>query len=396
MDVLIEKYYEKVRLVDTRFIRSAMRWLDSDDRCIGLKGPRGVGKTTLLLQYARQQPQWRNKVLYVSLDNIWFANHRLYELVDEFTKRGGEQLLLDEVHKYPNWSQEVKNIYDDWPGLRIIFTGSSLLEIINARADLSRRAVIYNMHGLSFREYLVLQTGQSLPAIDLPTLLEHHVQWAEPIVDKVKPLQYFPQYLKGGYYPFFIESGESYHQKLEEVINWVLETELPLLRKVDVAYVPRLKQILAIIAESVPFVPNMTKLSERIGINRRTLLTYIYYLQEAGLTHNLYKAGQGISQLQKPQKIYLDNPNLAHTFSNRVDQGMLRETFFTNQVKVNHEVRYAHAGDFEVDNNWVFEIGGKNKGFKQIEGLPNGYLAVDGLEYGHGRKIPLWLFGFLY
>lgn len=396
MDLLIEKYYEKVRSVDTRFIRSAMRWLDSDDRCIGLKGPRGVGKTTLLLQYARQQPQWRDKVLYVSLDNIWFSNQRLYELVDEFVKRGGEQLLLDEVHKYPNWSQEVKNIYDDWPGLRIIFTGSSLLEIINARADLSRRAVIYNMHGLSFREYLVLQTGKSLPAIDLPTLLEKHVQWAEHIVDKVKPLQYFSQYLKGGYYPFFIESGESYHQKLEEVINLVLETELPLLRKVDVAYVPRLKQILAIIAESVPFVPNMTKLSERIGINRRTLLTYIYYLQEAGLIHNLYKAAQGISQLQKPQKIFLDNPNLAYTFSNKVDQGMLRETFFTNQVKVNHEVRYAHAGDFEVDNNWVFEIGGKNKGFKQKEGLPNGYLAVDGLEYGHGRKIPLWLFGFLY
>lgn len=396
MDFIKERYYAKVKHIDLRFIRSAMQYLKTDDRLIGLKGPRGIGKTTLLLQYAKQQKNWRSKVLYASLDNLWFSNHSLYDLVDDFVKQGGEQLLLDEVHTYEGWSRELKNIFDDWPQLKVIFSGSALLEISDARADLSRRAVVYHLQGLSFREFLHLKENVEIKAYTLSEIMADHLSIADQIIEKIKPIAYFSDYLKYGYFPFFIESRNTYHQKLEEVIRLVLEMELPALRNIEVTYVHKLKQVLAILAESVPFVPNMSKLSERIGINRTTLLQYVYYLREAGLIQSIYKESKGISRLQKPEKILLDNPNFAYTLSREVEIGSLRESFFVNQVGYDHALRHADKGDFIVEDQWTFEIGGKNKGFHQIKGQENAFLALDDIEMGSDRKIPLWLFGFLY
>jgi hypothetical protein len=396
MDFIKERYYDKVKHIDLRFIRSAMQYLKTNDRLIGLKGPRGIGKTTLLLQYVKQQKNWRSKVLYASLDNLWFSNHSLYDLVDDFVKQGGEQLLLDEVHTYEGWSRELKNIFDDWPQLKIIFSGSSLLEISDARADLSRRAVVYHLQGLSFREFLHLKEDVEIKAYTLSEIMTDHLFIANQIVEKIKPIAYFSDYLKYGYFPFFVESRNTYHQKLEEVIRLVLEMELPALRNIEITYVHKLKQVLAILAESVPFVPNMSKLSERIGINRTTLLQYVYYLREAGLIQSIYKESKGISRLQKPEKILLDNPNFAYTLSREVEIGSLREAFFVNQVGYDHALRHADKGDFIVEDRWSFEIGGKNKNFHQIKGLENAFLALDDIEMGSDRKIPLWLFGFLY
>ncbi len=396
MEELIDKYINRVGGLKFTFERSSLSFLDEDHRLLGIKGARGTGKTTLLLQYAKQQPDWRTKVLYASLDNFWFTTNTLYSLADDFVKKGGNTLLLDEVHKYPGWAQELKNIYDDLPDLKVIFTGSSLLEILNARADLSRRAVVHHLQGLSFREYLALNVGVELPIITLSDIVANHTEIAETILKELKPLAHFQHYLKMGYYPFFKESESLYYHKLEAVVNLILDIELPLLRKLDVAYVAKLKQLLAVLAESTPFVPNMSKLSERIGINRGTLLQYVHYLQEAGLLVNLFKQSTGISQLQKPNKIFLDNTNLAYLLSPKTDIGALRETFFANQIGHLHPLNYPVKGDFLVDGNMIFEVGGKNKTGYQLKDVPNGYLALDDIEYGTGRTIPLWMFGFMY
>ncbi len=396
MEELFEKYINRVSGLKFTFERSSLSFLDEDHRLLGIKGARGTGKTTLLLQYAKQQPDWRSKVLYASLDNFWFTTNSLYNLADTFIKRGGQTLLLDEVHKYPGWAQELKNIYDELPELKVIFTGSSLLEILNARADLSRRAVVHHLQGLSFREYLALKADVELPILTLDEIIANHTLLAESILKEVKPLAHFPHYLQMGYYPFFKESENLYYQKLEAVVNLILDIELPLLRKLDVAYVAKLKQLLMVLAESTPFVPNMSKLSERIGINRGTLLQYVHYLQEAGLLVNLFKQSHGISQLQKPNKIFLDNTNLGYLLSSKVDVGALRETFFANQVGHLHQLNYPAKGDFLVNGNMTFEVGGKNKSGSQLKDVANGYLALDNIEYGTGHTIPLWLFGFMY
>lgn len=397
MEVLHEKFIRKIEQTQVKFTRSLIHTITWNARLIGLKGARGVGKTTLILQYIKQNLPIDQSTLYVSLDNIWFAENTLSNLTDQFVKRGGKFLFLDEVHKYPNWSQELKNIYDDYPELKVVFTSSSLLEILNARADLSRRAVVYTMQGLSYREYLNLTLGLSLPEMNLKQLLENHSAIAREVNKKMKPLEHFSTYLKSGYYPFFQEIPELYFNRLEEVINLILEIELPLLRKVEVAYVAKLKQLLQIISESVPFIPNVSKLSEHIGVNRNTFISYIYFLQEANITRNLYKDAKGITQMQKPDKIYLENTNLQYAFSpNHTNTRNLRETFFINQLGYKHTVEYSPESDFLIDHTFTFEVGGITKTNRQIKNTPNSFVVSDDLEYGTGNKIPLWLFGFLY
>ncbi|WP_375577880.1 AAA family ATPase [Marivirga tractuosa] len=396
MEKLINLYLKKIAATDTFFVRDSIEWLQEDARLIGIKGQRGVGKTTLLLQFLKLQSDYQEKALYVSLDNLWFADNTLYDLAYHFVQRGGNLLAVDEVHKYPNWAKELKNIYDDFPEIKVVFTGSSLLEILNARADLSRRAIVHEMQGLSFREFLALETGQEFPKIKLAQLLNEHVSLALDISSKLKPFKYFEKYLKSAYYPFYRESTSLYSHKVEEVLNMILEIELPVLRNIDLAYVNKLKQLLVILAQSVPFVPNLTKLSERIGISRKTLLLYIHYLDEAGLIRNIFKDAHGISQLQKPNKILLDNTNLSYVLATDVNKGTLRETFFVNQLAQRFSVTYADKADFVIDEKYVFEIGGKYKGKKQIVNETYGYLVIDDVEIGHHNRIPLWLFGFLY
>jgi uncharacterized protein len=398
MDELFEKYQQKLHYTATEIVRSIMHDINWNSRLIGIKGARGIGKTTLLLQYIKiHLKDELDKALYVSLDNIWFSNHTLSALVDYFVKRGGKYLFLDEVHKYPNWSQELKNIYDDYPDLKVVFTGSSLLEILNARADLSRRAIVYKMQGLSFREFIAFETRIELDSYSLEELLENHVEISKVVLSKIKPLPLFDLYLKQGYYPFYKENPEMYGSILMEVITMTLEIELPLLRKVDLAYVYKIKQLLLIISESVPFVPNTSKLSDKMGIVRGTLLLYLHYLDEIGITRNLYKESGGISKLQKPNKIFLDNTNLMFAISPKfVNTGNLRETFFANQLGYRYQLSYIDQTDFLVSNQYVFEVGGKSKKTNQITGLENAYVAADNLEFGYKNTIPLWLFGFLY
>lgn len=398
MEELVEKFRQKLSYITTDFVRSLERDINWNARLIGVKGARGVGKTTMLLQHIKfNLADELDTTLYVTLDSIWFSNHTLVDLTDNFVKRGGKYLFLDEVHKYSNWSQELKNIYDDYPMLKVVFTGSSLLEILNARADLSRRAIIYTMQGLSFREYLSIETGQNFDRLTLASILKNHLNEATLINAKVKPLQYFDAYLKQGYYPFYKEELDLYVPRLEEVINMMLEIELPLLRGLDLAYVHKIKQLLLIISESVPFVPNVSKLSDKIGVARGTLLLYFHYLAEIGLTINLFKESRGISRLQKPLKVYLENSNLMYALSPRaVNTGNKRETFFANQLGYTHKITFSQMGDFFVDQKYIFEIGGKNKTKKQIATIENSFIAADDIEYGFQNKIPLWLFGFLY
>jgi uncharacterized protein len=398
MEEIFEKFRRKLAYVQTDFVRSLADEINWDARLIGIKGARGVGKTTLLLQHVKQKGREHEAVsLYVSLDSIWFSKNSLVDLADSFVKRGGRYLYLDEVHKYPNWSQELKNIYDDYPTLHIVFTGSSLLEILNARADLSRRAVVYTMQGLSFREYLCIETGCRFERYTLSQLLQDHTKISTEITQKISPIKYFDLYLKYGYYPFYREELNLYYVRLEEVISMMLEIELPLLRGMDLGYVNKIKQLLLIISESAPFAPNVVKLSEKIGISRGTMLLYFQYLSEIGLSINLHKDAYGVSKLQKPMKVYLENTNLMYVLSPlAANMGNKRETFFANQLGYLHRIEYIEKGDFLVDGQYVFEVGGKDKTHKQIGMATNAFVAADDIEFGFQQKIPLWLFGFLY
>ena len=397
MENLREKFYKRIQSVQLDFVRSELTSINWNARLIGIKGARGVGKTTLLLQYMKKFLPITEESLYISLDNIWFGKNSLVQLADDFVKEGGKYLFLDEVHKYPNWAQELKNIYDDYPDLKIVFTGSSMLEIINARADLSRRAVVYKLQGLSYRAYLNLHHKIDLPSYSLDDILANHLEIAQDLNNQFKPLHYFKDYLQFGYYPFSNEGKELYYQRIEEVLNLIIEIELPLLRKVDIALSSKIKQLLQIIAESVPFMPNVSKLSERIGINRNTLVSYLFFLEEANIINNLYKDAQGITKLQKPAKVYLENTNLQYVLSpSNVNLGNLRETFFINQLQNEYHLEYAEQGDFFVNRTYTFEVGGSKKANHQIQHVPNSYIVADNIEFGTHNKIPLWLFGFLY
>jgi uncharacterized protein len=318
-------------------------------------------------------------------------------LADSFDKLGGKYLFIDEIHKYPNWSQEIKNIYDIFPQLKVVFTGSSMLEILNSRADLSRRAILYEMQGLSFREYLCIETGQSLDVISFENILENHEEISRKILTKIKPFEFFNEYLKYGYYPFYKEEKDLYFLRLGEVVNLMLEVELPVLRNVDMAYIHKIKQLLSIIAEVVPFQPNVSKLSQKININRNTLLSYFHYLDEIRLTRNLFKENTGVSLLQKPMKTFLENTNLSFLFAREnVNSGNLRETFFANQTGYQNKLNYIEQTDFIVNRQFKFEIGSKNKTDRQIKGMENSFLVFDDIEIGRSNTIPLWIFGFLY
>ena len=398
MEELFNRYQRISQKIQTDFVRSFMQEVNWNARLIGIKGARGVGKTTLLLQYLKINfTDNRALTLYVSLDSFAFRGKTLLGLADEFVRNGGKHLFLDEVHKYPNWAQELKNIYDDYSELQIVFTGSSLLEILNSRADLSRRVVIYHMQGLSFREFIMLETGIYFAPLTLESILKDHLHLAGLINAKIKVFPHFEKYLKQGYYPFYREELDLYEQRVEEVINMMLEIELPLLRGMDIGLVPKIKQLLGIISESVPFVPNIVNLSQKIEIHRTTLMSYLFYLQELGLTYHLLKEARGSVRLQKPAKIYLENTNLMYVLSSfSANRGNVRETFFANQVGYKHKISYHEKTDFLVDNTYAFEIGGKDKSKKQITGIENAYIVSDEIEYGYQNKIPIWLFGFLY
>ncbi|GLR17344.1 ATP-binding protein [Portibacter lacus] len=367
--------------------------IDWNDRLIALAGPRGVGKTTFLLERVSKL----ENVLYVTLDDLYFTHNSLLEVAAEFVRKGGKHLYIDEVHKYPNWSRELKNIYDRYSDLNVVFSGSSILHIHGGDADLSRRAVIYNMKGLSFREYIQLETGRYINPLNLSDIFDHHEEIAKFLVKDLKPLKYFEEYLKTGYFPFYLESKISYASKLLSIINLTLETDLPYIKNIESSHVFKLKKLLYVVSKSVPFKPNISKLSRDIEVSRATILTYLSYMEEAKLIKMLSENIHGDGILTKPEKIYLDNPNLTFAIArNSSNIGNARETFFLNQVKTLHDVTASKEVDFIVDECFHFEIGDKNKSNKQLKKLENSFIAADDIEYGYENKIPLWMFGLLY
>ena len=397
MEILRQQHNQLLSRLDTQFERYLMHELPWNDRLLGIKGARGTGKTTLLLQYIKKRYGLSQEALYVSLDNLYFADNRLFDLVDEFHAMGGEHIFIDEVHKYPDWALEFKNIYDAYPELKVTFTGSSLLHILDSRADLSRRSLIFEMKGLSFREYLNFVTDYHFEVQDLEMVLNNHVDIALDISKKLKPLKYFNEYLQWGYYPFFRDDKTYFYRRLQEVVNMIIEIELPMLRNVDPSKTLKIKQLLYIIALSSPFKPNISKLAAKIGITRNTLNEYIKILADARLINILTKNAVGINLLQKPDKIFLENTTLAFAISGGTpDKGNLRETFFLNQLSKGHTVTYPQKADFLIDGKYLFEVGGKDKNVRQIGGLENAFIAADDILAGFENKIPLWLFGFLY
>lgn len=397
MKRLIENNVRLVENTSLDFKRHLFHQLPWDERLIGIKGSRGVGKTTLLLQYIKLHYGISSKAMYISLDNLYFSNNTLSDFVRDFLAIGGEHLFIDEVHKYKNWAVELKNIYDSYQHLKVSFTSSSLLEILNSGADLSRRALVYELKGLSFREYLEFQHKISLDSYTLENIISNHTQIALEIGHRMKPLFYFESYLKYGYFPFYEKNEVFYYRKLQEIMNMILEIELPSLRNTDISIINKIKQMLYIISQSVPFKPNVAALANKIQVTRKTILDYIIYLNDARIFTLLNKSSFGISLLQKPEKIFLENTNFMYALSSpEPNIGSVRETFFLNQVSERHKVTYPEYGDFMVDGKYIFEVGGKNKTAKQIEGLENAYIVADQIEFGVGNTIPLWLFGFMY
>jgi len=397
MEQIKQKFYEKYARVQTQTVRNFIRTIDWNDRLIGIKGSRGVGKTTLLLQYLKQNYKADNSTLYVSLDDFYFAENRLYTLADLFYKKGGKLLAIDEVHRYVDWATELKTIYDDMPDLKIIFTGSSLLHLQRAKADLSRRAVMYEMYGLSFREFLMFETKTDLPVYTLNEIIENHVDIAIELVQKIKPLVFFENYLNYGYYPFYLENKKTFHQRLSEIILTILEVDIPQFEQIQTSHLVYLKKLLKIVSNSVPFKPNMSALSERTGISLNTMKNYFSYLNNARLLMLLYVKNEGINSLNKPEKLYLENSNLMFNLLDQTPNiGNIRETFFLNQIEKLYSVNASKQADFVVNNKYTFEIGGKNKTQRQVQNIENSYIVKDNIEIGSDNIIPLWLFGFLY
>lgn len=369
--------------------------IDFNERLIGVLGSRGVGKTTLLLQYLHSIFK-EKKTLYIMADHPIVLELGLFNIADEFQKKGGEVLIIDEIHKIKNFEIDLKLIYDSFFSLNVVFTGSNAVAIDNAKADLSRRAIIYKLPVLSFREFLELETNEKFETISLQEILENHTTYAIDILSKVKPFAYFEEYLKGGAYPFYKTSKNSYVQKLLNASMQILETDLPMIYTIEHDKINSLKKMMVMLCQSEPYDINISKLCGAVELNQRTLYKYLGILQSAGLIRILGAKSTGVSIISKPEKMYLDNTNLFSIFCNNSKIGTIRETFFASSVSYNHNINYPKSGDFILDEKYTFEIGGKDKSFKQLKDAEYGYVVADDIETGVDNKIPLWLFGFIY
>ena len=389
MEQLIELFRRLLLLTDTSYIRYLYDKIDWSARMIGIVGPRGVGKTTMLLQRIKLNHSL-DDTLFINADDLYFAEHRLFDLASDFYKNGGRHLFIDEVHKYSEWSKELKMIYDYYPDFQIIFTGSSILDIYKGNADLSRRALSYYLPGLSFREYLNLSYGMQLPAYSLEDILSHKIEFPETRL----PLPLFKEYMMKGYYPFFRDPG--YEQRLRNVIGLTVENDIPIYASMNIASTKKIRQLLYIISQSVPFKPNFTKIGQMIDVHRNQVTDFLYYLERAGIIAQLRGETGGIRLLGKVEKVYVDNTNLIYALAeNKSDIGNIRETFFLSQMKVYNDVFSSEKSDFRIEN-FTFEVGGQGKQQKQIEGIENAYIVKDNIEYGYKNIIPLWHFGFNY
>ena len=395
MESLIKIYLRLLQETDAKTFRYLYQNIDWDERCIAIIGAKGVGKTTMLLQHIKHTFANKNEALFASLDNTWFANHSIFDLADEFYLNGGTHLFLDEIHHYPNWATEIKNIYDSFPKLKIVFTGSSLLQIYKSTADLSRRVVYEKLEGLSFREFLKFEKMGDFPVLSMKEIVENHQDIAFRITENLKIIPLFKKYLKNGYYLFYKEGLSKYEIKLQEAVNNVIDIDIPAIENIEFESRHKLKRLLAILSTLVPYTPNITDLSVAIDSNRNNTVKYLFLLANAKLLNLVSYKNKTIGDLTKPDKVLLNNTNLSYLYGDNANIGSARETFFVNQLNAVANVILAPQGDFMVDN-YTFEIGGKKKPFDQIKDILNSFVVADDIETGHGNKIPLWLFGMLY
>ncbi len=393
---LLNLYHRKLNATSCKFKRYLHKYINWEARLIGIKGARGVGKTTLMLQHIKENFKNPDKAFYVSLDSLWLNKYPLEELVEYLYNQGVEVIFLDEVHKLKNWQQYLKNFYDDYPDLKIVYTGSAMLAINNSKADLSRRQSLYEFNGLSLREFLEFDAGKKIQPLSFQDLIENHVSFAMQISSEIKILKVFDTYLKKGYYPFYKEVGADYYLRLNDVVKTVIDVDIPAVEDIEFATLDKLKRLLMVISGALPFVPNVSKLSEQLQNSREHTLKMLNYLHNAALLNCLYKEAKTYKKLSGPDKVLVNNPNLMYALTQSIEQGTIRETFFANQLSVNHLVSIPKDGDFLIDGQYLFEVGGMKKSYKQIADIANSFLAVDDMETGIGNKIPLWLFGFLY
>ena len=398
IEEIIRVFNRRLTATPTEFHRYLFYEIDWEDKLIGIKGPRGCGKTTLLLQHIKQSfhGQELEKVLYVSLDNIWFADNKILDLVDFHYNHGGTHIFIDEIHYEPKWQTMLKNMSDNYPGMYIVYTGSSMLEIDAHEGDLSRRQVMYEMRGMSFREYLEYEGVVKHERLTLEQLMDNHVEIAMDICSRTNVLGCFNKYLREGYYPFYKAVRQGFDSRLLATVNQVIESDYPQIDDVTVATIRKTKKMLMVLSECVPQLPNMSQLYRELETDRNNGLKMLRALERGGLLLLLGSKAKSINQLSRPDKIYINNPTLMYALSPRADIGSVRETFFMNQLSRSLGLSYPKAGGFLVDGRYLFEVGGKGKTFSQIKDIPDSYLAVDDTEIGRGARIPLWLFGMLY
>lgn len=403
MDTLFRKHDRLLANTSMDIVRDQMNQIHWNAQIISIMGPKGVGKSTLLRQYVKRNYQIGDrKALYCSADSVDFSTRTLVELAEQFFINGGELLIVDEIHKYKpgtsDWSKEVKEIYELFPKLKLIVSGSSLLKLKEGDADLSRRAIKYTMPGLSFREALRFYHGLDFPKWTLEDILTHPFDLWEMVSSKCKPVVHFKEYLEKGYYPFLLEGEGEYFTRIEQVVNYIIETELPQICKVDVANIRKLQALVKLIAEEVPFELNANKIAGSMEIGRDTVVEYLKYLGDAKILNLLYSDKKKTGKLSKPDKVYLENPNLLYAIApDKVEIGTARESFAINSLSESHLVEYGKAhGDFKIDSKYTFEIGGRSKDFSQIAGIPDSYIFADDWDMPDGAKLPLWMLGFLY
>ncbi len=389
MENLIRTFHYYLDNTDLGYVRYIHDQIEWESRLVAILGSRGVGKTTLILQHIKQYDDI-DKVLYVTADDLYFTSHRIYDLALEFSRNGGRKLYIDEIHKYNNWSQEIKNIYDQMPRLQVVYTGSSILDLEKGGADLSRRKLEYYLGGLSFREYLNIKNGWNLPVYTFEDVLNNKVRFPE----KELPLKLFKEYLREGYYPFCNEKG--YFIRLNSIITQTLENDIPDFAGMNISTARKLRTLLSIIADSVPFKPNFTNIAKALDVSRNSISDFLVYLEKAGIIGQLRSDASGVKLLGKVEKVYLNNTNLAYALSRITpDIGNIRETFFFSIMKITKDVVMSSVSDFNIDG-YTFEVGGKNKKKKQIAGLDKAYVVKDDIEYGYANVLPLWTFGMTY
>ena len=398
METLFKKHHLLISQVSSYIIRDAMNAIKWEKQLVGIRGSRGVGKTTLMRQYIKMNYGVQaGEALYCLMDSLYFSSHSLLELAERFHLMGGRHLFLDEVHKYPTWAKEVKEIIDLYPNMKVTFTGSSLLRILNADADLSRRVLSYDLAGLSFREYLRFYHKIDLPFFKLEEILTDADAICENVCRVCHPQPLFEAYLKAGYYPFFDGDEDDYQNRIENVVNFIIDQEMTELCGVDPANTRKLKAMMMFLCNNVPYEVNIAKLAAYLELNKATVLSYLSGMSRAELLHLLYSSNMSVTKMQKPDKIYIHNPNILYALASVEKIGTIRECFFVNQLSKDHTVEYGKAnGDFIVDGRITIEVGGKDKSFDQIADITNSYIFGDEMEFPVGKKLPLWLAGFLY